>query len=132
MKDLIFIEGSIPSSKNSKQWTGKFLVTSKTVQKYLKKYEYQWKVIPPSFSNLKPSDYPILVGIHFVRGTKHRFDYHNGVQLVADLMVNHSWIIDDNMDYFFPMPMKIEGKYYSYSKENPGVYIQIIKTNISD
>jgi hypothetical protein len=32
----IFISGNIPSSKNSKQFTGKYLVSSKTVKNFLK------------------------------------------------------------------------------------------------
>ena len=29
-----FIPGNTPSSKNSRQWTGKYFITSKTVTKY--------------------------------------------------------------------------------------------------
>ena len=32
----IFIKGNVPSSKNSKRWTGKMLINSKTVMKYYK------------------------------------------------------------------------------------------------
>lgn len=127
MTDLIFIEGSVPSSKNSKQWTGKFLVTSKTVQKYLKKYEYQWKHIPPQFSLLESKDYPIIIGFHFVRGSHHRWDFINMCQICLDLMVTYKWIPDDNMDYIIPQCLFVEGKHYSYNKTNPGVYIKIIK-----
>lgn len=124
MHNMIFIEGSFPSFKNSKQYTGKYFVMSKTVQKYLKQYEYQWETIPDDFKNIE--SYPIVVGIHIVRGTKHRYDWHNGVQGVADLMVKHGWIPDDNMDYFMPSPMKVDDKWYSYSKDNPGVYLKIL------
>jgi hypothetical protein len=43
MSDRIFIPNNVPSSKNSKQWTGKFLVWSKTAQKYVKDTEFYWK-----------------------------------------------------------------------------------------
>jgi len=132
MKDLIFIEGSFPSFKNSKQYVGGRLIMSKTVQKYLKNYEYQWRIIPPSFSLLDSSDYPILVGIHFVRGTKHRYDFHNGVQGVADMLVKHNWIPDDSMFYFFPVPLELDKKYFSYSKDRPGVYIKILNTKLNE
>ena len=33
----IFIPGSVPSSKNSKRWTGKMLINSKTTMKYISK-----------------------------------------------------------------------------------------------
>lgn len=125
MENYLFISGSFPSFKNSKQYTGKYFIMSKTVQKYLKAYEYQWKTIPEQFRILKEEDYPIEIGLHFVRGTHHRWDFHNMVQGVADLMVKHKWIPDDNTNYFIPYCLKIDGKYYSYSKENPGVYIKL-------
>jgi hypothetical protein len=31
------------------------------------------------------------------------------------------------MDYFIPVPYKRDNKWYSYDKENPGVYIKIMK-----
>ena len=31
-----FIPGNVPSSKNGKRWTGKYLISSKTVMKYRK------------------------------------------------------------------------------------------------
>lgn len=124
MNNEIFIKGNFPSFKNSKQYVGNGrMIMSKTVQKYLKSYEYQWKTIPYEFAN---ENYPMLVGLHFVRGTKHRFDFHNMVQGVADLMVKYGWLKDDSMDYFIPFPMQIDGEYYSYDKENPGVYIKIM------
>ena len=124
MEKTIFIVGNFPSFKNSKQYVGSGrLIMSKTVQKYLKEFEHQWKIIPDCFKN---STCPVKVGLHFVRGTKHRFDFHNMVQGVADLMVKHGWIPDDNMDYFIPFPLEIDGKYYSYTKDNPGVYIKIL------
>lgn len=124
-----FIKGNFPSFKNSKQFTGTFLVVSKTVRKYLKEFGKQWETIPYEFQNLKESDYPIHVGFHFVRGTRHRWDFHNMVQGCADLMVEHGWIPDDNMDYFIPQATSKDRKFYSYDKDNPGVYIKIVKKN---
>ena len=37
--DEIFIAGNVPSSKNGKRWTGKYLIHSKTVMNYIKKTE---------------------------------------------------------------------------------------------
>ena len=122
----VFIAGNFPSFKNSKQYVGKGrLIMSKTVQKYLRQFEYQWKTIPYQFAN---ENYPLLVGFHFVRGTRHKFDFHNMVQGCADLMVKYGWIKDDSMDYFIPFPiLSLEnGEYYSYNKENPGVIIKIL------
>jgi len=122
---MIFIKGNFPSFKNSKQRTRKgFMVMSKTVQKYLKANEEQWKEVPEMFKERR--DYPLEIGLFFIRGTKHRFDIHNMIQGVADLMVKHSWIPDDNADYFIPVCMKIGDKYYDYDKENSGVWIDIL------
>ncbi|MCK5019845.1 MAG: hypothetical protein KAS32_22490 [Candidatus Peribacteraceae bacterium] len=102
---------------------------SKTVQKYLKAYEYQWIDIPYEFKKLTEEDYPITVGLHFIRGTRHRWDFHNMVQGVADLLVKHEWIPDDNVDYFIPQIMNIKRQHYRYNKDNPGVWIKIMRTN---
>ena len=39
----VFIKGNVPSSKNSKRWTGKMLINSKTVMRYYKAVEQQMK-----------------------------------------------------------------------------------------
>lgn len=122
----IFIKGNFPSFKNSKQYFGKGrVIMSKTVLKYLKEFEYQWKVIPEEFL-LSDNGLPIKVGFHFVRGTLHRWDFHNMVQGCADLMVKHKWIYDDSVNYFLPFPLEINDRYCSYSKEAPGVFIKIL------
>jgi galactose-1-phosphate uridylyltransferase len=69
--------------------------------------------------------YPLSIGFHFVRGSKHKFDFHNAVQIIADLLVAHDFIEDDNMDCLIPYPLEINGKYYTYDSKNPGVYISI-------
>lgn len=92
-----------------------------------------YKTRPNKFEALRESfktaigkkNYPLLIGFHFIRGTRHKCDFHNIVQIIADLMVAHKFIDDDNMDCFLPYPLEIEGKYYSYDKENPGAIIKI-------
>lgn len=114
---------------------------SKTVKKYLqdlgiqqfsvsKKTVLGYKTRPNVFAEYFENfnlDYPtpIIMGFHFVRRTKHKFDFHNAVQIVADLLVAHDFIEDDNMDCFIPIPYKINDNWFSYDKENPGVYIKI-------
>lgn len=66
----------------------------------------------------------VIVKFHFVRGSKHKFDFGNAMELIADLMTAHNLLIDDNMDYFIPMPLKIGNNWYSYNKNNPGVIIK--------
>lgn len=127
---MIFIEGNFPSFKNSKQMTKSgFLVMSKTVRKYLKEYEWQWKDDCPAFEFGKMTsnkERPFMVGMHFVRGTKHKYDWVNMVQGVQDLMVKYEWIEDDNTDVMFPVPLMVHGHYSSYDKLKPGVYIKIM------
>jgi len=141
----IWIAGNVPSSKNSKINTSRGSFHSKTVKKYLQHLGVQtysvrkqtvlgYKTRPNDFEALRESfkeaigekKYPLKVGFHFVRGTKHKCDFHNVVQIIADLMVAHKFITDDNMDCFLPFPLKYKGSYHSYDKENPGVMIKIL------
>lgn len=116
----IFITGNTPSSKNSKVWTGKFLVWSKTAQRYKKETKQQWENGRDVFKK-DIHEYPIKVTFEFIRGSKHKFDYVNPLQTVLDLMVEYQWIEDDNADIIIPIFKK-----YSYNKEKPGVWITIL------
>jgi hypothetical protein len=69
---------------------------------------------------------PLKIGLHFVRQTKARFDFHNICQIVFDLLVAFDIIEDDNMDCILPFPMEIDGKWYSVDKNNPGCWITIL------
>jgi hypothetical protein len=143
---MIWIDGNVPSSKNSKVKGANGIFSSKTVKRYLSGLGIQrysvgrkeitgYKTKPNLFEALRPEfekalagkDSPIWVGFHFVRDSKRKFDFHNIVQIVADLMVAHDFIEDDDMDHFIPVPFKIKGKLYSLDRENPGVYIKIMK-----
>ena len=118
---MIFIAGNVPSSKNSKRWTGKMLINSKTVMKYIKDTDSQYKSMRSKFEEMTAGlDMPVVVSFKFIRGTKHRFDYINPAQTVQDLMVKNKWIEDDNMNYIIP-----HFEPYEYDKENPGVEIRI-------
>jgi hypothetical protein len=126
---MIFIEGNIPSSKNSRQWTGKYFIVSKTVQKYLKNWEYQWMDagVKKKFKEMcVGKEFPYKIGMHFVRDSRRKYDYVNALQLPQDLMVKHGWILDDNTDVMYPFPLEVNGKYSSYNKEKPGVYLMVL------
>ena len=69
---------------------------------------------------------PIKIGIHFIRQTKAKFDFHNICQILFDLMVAFDIIEDDNMDCILPFPMQMNGAWYSVDKNNPGAYITIL------
>lgn len=124
MKDY-FIPGNVPSSKNSKVWTGKFLVWSKTARKYVKDTEFYWKKYSNEFEKqyyfITEEETPLKVSFKFIRGSKHKFDYPNPLQTVLDLMVTYRWIPDDNADIILPV-----FEQYEYSKKFPGVVITII------
>lgn len=143
--DTLFIKGNIPSSKNSKINTTKGSFMSKTVKNFLssygiQKYSVRDKTVTgyarrpntfilyknPFLDMIEGKEYPLKVGFHFVRGTKHMADFHNLVQILADMFVAHDFIEDDSMNYFLPFPLEIEGQWYSYDKENPGVIIKIL------
>lgn len=134
---MVFIEGNVPSSKNSKI-NGKFF--SKTVQKYLRSFGIKsfssrkkdvetYKTIPMTFpveklkKEFKGKGKQHVVLFHFVRDSKHKFDFGNVTQIILDLLTAFDIIEDDNMDYIIPMPWAVGGKWYSYNKENPGLYL---------
>lgn len=143
--ELIFIPGNVPSSKNSRINTDKGSFASKTVKSYLnslgiQSYSSRKKLVkgyvnkPNLIENLREDflkqtsgkELPLEIGFHFIRNSKRKFDFHNIVQVVLDLLTAHDIIIDDNMDCVIPFALKIDSKFYSVNKENPGVWIKII------
>lgn len=123
MKISVFIPGNVPSSKNSKVWTGKRLVMSKTVQRYLKENQWYWSnrnVISAFKKVFNSKQRPRKVSFIFIRDSKRRFDYVNVLQLPLDLMVRYGWINDDNADEIIPVLKK-----YQYNKSDPGVIISV-------
>jgi len=142
---LIFIPGNVPSSKNSRINTKHGSFASKTVKSYLNNLGVQYyssskKLVkgyvnkPNLIENLREEflnqtsgkQLPLEIGFHFVRNSKRKFDFHNIVQIVLDLMTAHDIIEDDNMDCVIPFALKIGQGFYSVDKDNPGVYIKII------
>ncbi len=130
----IFIPFNTPSSKNSKQWTGKFLVSNKNTQQWKKDTKKYFEDNKANFlKQLEGLPKPYLVGMHFVRKSRHKFDFNNMTQIIQDEMVHNGWITDDNCDEMFPIPLFKNNLAYTYDKLNPGVYIKIIpitKNNI--
>lgn len=144
MENLIWVPYNVPSLKNSKVKTSRGIFSSPTVKKYLRllgiqrysshkkevigyvKRENLFEKIRPQIEErIKNKQAPYDVGLHFVRNSRRKFDFNNASQIIADLLVAHNMIEDDNMDYFLPYVLKIENKAYSYDKENAGVYIKI-------
>ncbi len=115
--EKIFIGGNVPSSKNSKIWTGRFLVHSKTTKNYLKASSAEWLLNAKKFRKMiEFAEIPYRVHFKFYRKTKARFDYINALQVVADLMTIYEYIPDDSMTFFLPV-----FEVYEYRKDNAGV-----------
>lgn len=140
--DFIFIKGNVPSLKNSKIKTSRGIFSSKTVKNYLRSLGIQSyssskkqvkKYVNKDNDFLLNENYfltqlktkPHIIGFHFVRNSKRNFDFNNANQIIADLLVAHGFIEDDDMSNFIPVPLKVNGKFYSIDKENPGVYLKI-------
>ena len=142
--ELIFIPGNVPSSKNSRINTKHGSFASKTVKAYLnslgiQSYSSSKKLVkgyvnkPNLIENLREDflkqiegkELPLEIGFHFVRDSRRKFDFHNIVQVVLDLLTASDIIIDDSMYFAIPFPLKKDGLWYSYDKYNSGVYIKI-------
>lgn len=123
MKDGIFIYGNVPSSKNSKVWTGKFLVSSRYVCRYKRQAMIQFIAHKNRFLRAaEKKQLPLQVRFTFFRETHQRFDFNNISQVICDLMVLCKWIEDDSYKYLVPVfnPEVI------IDKINPGVKIEIL------
>lgn len=70
---------------------------------------------------------PAIVKFHFVRDSKRKFDFCNAVAIIEDLLTAHDFIRDDCMDYFIPLPMILDGEWYSVDPVKPGVWIKIVE-----
>jgi hypothetical protein len=137
---MIFIRGNVPSLKNSKI---KGIYHPKTVTKYLRSlniqgYSASKKTVKEYKDPNRPNlfrqqigtffngvEYPIVLGFHFVRDSKRRFDHINAMHVVLDLLTAHDYIPDDNCEYIIPAIFKLNGKTYTVDRINPGVYIKI-------
>lgn len=117
-----FIPGNVPSSKNSRQWTGKYFIASKSTQLYRKDTEPYWTAFKEEFlQEAAKHEPPYVVAFEFIRGTKHKFDYVNPLQTIQDEMVKYEWIEDDNADILIPVLLP-----YKYDKTSPGVIIYFL------
>ena len=123
MNKEIFIPGNVSSSKNGKQWTGKYLIHSKATRNYIKQSKPYYIENKKKFVEMidKNVNYPIVVDFYFIRNSKRKFDYINPAQTVQDLMVEYDWIDDDNCDIIIP---HFSG--YHIDKEKAGVIIKIL------
>lgn len=126
MSKEFFCPTRTPSSKNGRIWTGRHFIESKATKRWRKETKQWWIDNKELFLEVvKDKEKPYKIGMHFIRGTHHKWDGLNPAQTIQDEMVTHGWIEDDNMDEMIPVFYKRKGKYYGYSKDNPGCYIKI-------
>ena len=124
--NIFFCPGGTPSSKNGKMWTGKRFLSSKATMTWRKESEQWWKDNKEDFKEqLENLEKPYLIGMHFVRKSKHAFDEINPMQTIQDEAVKYDYLDDDNTNEMMPFPLNIDGNWHSYDKEKPGVYIKI-------
>ncbi len=118
----IFIEGNVPSSKNSRLFTGKHFIASKSTRNWYASTDNSFKQNKDKFHKmLEGKSKPYLIEFEFIRKSKHKFDYINPAQTVQDAMVHQGYLDDDNADEMIPVFKK-----YTYNKKNPGVYIRVL------
>lgn len=125
--EIFFCPTGTPSSKNSRQWTGRRFLPSKATTLWRNETQLWWEENKDKFEHkLNGLEKPYLLGIHFVRKSKHKFDWINPCQTIQDEMTKYGWIDDDNCDEMIPFPLSIDGQWHTYDKENPGAYIKIL------
>lgn len=111
--------------------------SSKKIVVGYKTRENKFESLIPEFKKLLDNkQFPVLIGFHFVRDSKRKFDFGNATEVIFDLLTAHGIIPDDNMSFVFPSVISIDGflptktninkyEWYSVDKVNPGVYINI-------
>jgi hypothetical protein len=101
---LEFTGLNVPSSKNSKTWTGKILIKSKLCQRYIKWAEPLFKANKPLWESQiqKVEQLPIKVEFYFYRDSKRHWDFINILQIIADIMQAEGYLENDDTTHFIP------------------------------
>ena len=122
------IKGNVVAKKNSRQNFVKngrqISIPSKKYAEYKKMTDMQYRVFGIEFKravNFYGLEYPLRVEFTFVRGSKHRADFTNLCQCCEDIMVENSWIPDDDGLHLIPSFQPFE-----YDKNNPLVKIKLL------
>lgn len=125
-KNIFFIKHNVASSKNGKMWTGSRFIASKSTREWRENSRQCWEDNKDKFKEqLVGLKKPYIVGYHFVRNSKRRYDWANPVNSMQDEMVKYSYLDDDNVTEMFPIPLSIDGEFTSYDRNNAGVYMKI-------
>lgn len=127
MKTSWFIPKNVPSSKNSKRIirntkSGKpSIISSRLTMDYVRDTKWYYVLYGKEFQKVsKNLPFPLNVDFQFIRDSKRTFDYINAAQVVQDLMVENSWVEDDNCNLLFPSFSP-----YLVDPKEPGVIITL-------
>lgn len=122
------ITGNVVAKKNSRQNFVKngrqISIPSKKYAEYEKMTAMQYQVFGIEFRRAVKHfniQYPLRVEFTFIRGSKHRADFTNLCQCCEDIMVENSWIPDDDGLHLIPSFQPFE-----YDKKNPLVKIKLL------
>lgn len=117
-----FIPGNVPSLKNGKVWTGKYLVASPSIKKWQKLSEEAWREQRDSFREAtKDLPRPYFIHFTFIRKVNNYWDVTAPTETIADEMVKQGWINDDNIYEFIPVFGRPR-----IDKQEPGTIIKIL------
>jgi hypothetical protein len=95
---------NVPSKKNSKRWTGKFMISSKLSLDYDKWVQPQLLIHKGKWTSLAwGKRFPLRVGFYFYRDSKRHWDFNNITQSIADNLVSAGYIPDDDTFHFIPV-----------------------------
>lgn len=121
---FIFISGNVPSSKNGKICKGGKAIKNPAVMEYESAVGKQFIANKLNWEEMiHGMGWPLTVYYKLIRSTKHFFDYHNIIQVIADLMTEdkgYGWIPDDDADHVIFIPAR-----YAVDKHNPGIYLWV-------
>ena len=123
MQNLV-LKGRIPSKKNSKVRTGKFIVSSKA---YQERENEQLKSLLAQIKPLKLSR-ALHIDYTFYMPDARKTDLSNKVESINDLLVKYWLLEDDNRNIINELNIRCGG----IDKENPRCEIQIKLMYIAD
>jgi len=120
----IFIKGNVPSSKNTMMPVGNRMIKGGRTRVYEKETDIHFKVFKSRFLEMcKGKEKPYKLEFLFIRDQRRAFDFHNAIQLPMDLLVNHGWIKDDNVNEVVPYPAE---PCHGYDPKLAGFIIKVL------
>lgn len=123
---MIFIPGNVPSKKNNRWSHNGKIFNSDDYKIYIKNTQWLWAKARSQWQKeIQGKELPLCVGLHFVRKTRHAFDYINPSETIQDLMQKYQWIFTDDCHNIITFPFRIDGHYFSHDPQKPGVYIKV-------